>query len=197
MAALTLILTAAAMGPAAASPGDPIHSSDVLQDGWDLHTWYHLGRPEAGAVSAESWVDVHWPCFTSTDEDQDCVVEDVRGHGLVRKEYRVKRTQINLVRLGRYPSGVLAQNTTPLNSGTLPLIERRTSWVTAEQFCGADSFRAWTRTTFDVRWSDDKVSQGLTLLGPPTEDMATLVCPTLAMTAAQRQAYRQQLLASR
>ena len=57
-------------------------------------------------MSAETWVDLHWPCFTATDEDQDCLLEDVRGHGLVRKRSKVKRTQIDLVRDPRLPHRV-------------------------------------------------------------------------------------------
>ena len=131
-------------------------------------------------MSAETWVDLHWPCFTATDEDQDCLLEDVRGHGLVRKLSKVKRAQIDFVRLGRYPSGVLTVNNTNVNSGTRPLIESRTAWVPAEQFCGDSSLRTWNRVTFDVRWSDDYLTKGLTLLSDPTGDYPTVICPTSA-----------------
>jgi hypothetical protein len=157
LALTTLTLT---LPGAAASPGDPVHANDVIGlEGWKERTWAHFGNWRRGEVSAETWVDLHWPCFTATDEDQDCLLEDVRGHGLVRKLSKVKRTQIDFVRLGRYPSGVLTVNDTNVNSGTRPLIESRTAWVPAEQFCGDSSFRTWNRVTFDVRWSDDYLTR--------------------------------------
>src|SRR4051794_22566549 len=102
-ASLPLVLAVAPRG-AVASPDDPVHPSDVIEhDAWTEKTWDHFGHYERGEVSAESWIDLHWPCFDSTDEDQDCTIEDVRGHGLVRKESKVMRTQIDFTRLGRYP----------------------------------------------------------------------------------------------
>jgi hypothetical protein len=195
---LMLALTTLALalpGGAAASPGDPVHANDVIGlAGWKEKTWAHFGNWRRGEVSAETWVDLHWPCFTATDEDQDCLLEDVRGHGLVRKLSKVKRAQIDFVRLGRYPSGVLTVNNTNVNSGTRPLIESRTAWVPAEQFCGDSSLRTWNRVTFDVRWSDDYLTKGLTLLSDPTEDYSTVICPTLSTPLEQRTAVRDQLL---
>jgi len=118
---------------------------------------------------------------------------NVRGHGLVRKLSKVKRTEIGFVRLGRYPAGVLAVNGTNVNSGTLPLIESRTPWVPAEQFCGG-SFRTWNRVTFAVRWSDGHLTKGLTLLSDPSEDYSTSICSTFSMTVEQRKAARDRLL---
>jgi hypothetical protein len=191
---IALALPLASPGAATASPGDPVHANDVIGlEGWKEKTWAHFGNWQKGEVSAETWVDLHWPCFTSTDEDQDCLVEDVRGHGLVRKLSKVKRTEIDFVRLGRYPAGVLAVNGTNVNSGTLPLIESRTPWVPAEQFCGG-SFRTWNRVTFAVRWSDGHLTKGLTLLSDPSEDYSTSICSTFSMTVEQRKAARDRLL---
>lgn len=194
---LVLAMTLAAESPVSnASPGDPIHSSDIDQAGWDYRDWQHFGNYSYGSVSAESWVDLHWPCFNVTDEDDDCAIEDIRGHGLVEKQYKVLRTQIDFVRLGRYPSGVLAFNGTNVNSGSLPLIESRTPWVAVEKFCGEASFRAWNRVTFDVRWSDNRLSTGLSLLSDPTSDMVDLVCGTgiAAASPTQRLQIRSQVL---
>ena len=72
---LMLALTTLALalpGGAAASPGDPVHANDVIGlAGWKEKTWAHFGNWRRGEVSAETWVDLHWPCFTATDEDQD------------------------------------------------------------------------------------------------------------------------------
>jgi hypothetical protein len=48
---------------------------------------------------------------------------------LVKKEYKVSRVEIGLVRLGRYPAGTLVENRTNKNSGTLPQIEQMTAWL--------------------------------------------------------------------
>jgi hypothetical protein len=195
--ALLVVLVVAA--PAAASPGDPIHSRDIIQDGLDFKWWYHYGNPNRGEVQGEAWVDVHWPCGDSTDEDGDCVVEDVRGHTKVTKIYRVARVQTNLTRLGRYPAhpadpaGTLAQNTTPRNSGTLPTVEHLSPWVTTQQFCGQNAFQTWTRLRFDVRWSDSRLSQGLTMLSQPTVDYISSLCGAEAMSLAERKALRAKL----
>ena len=89
---------------------------------------------------------------------------------------------------------VLTVSDTNVNSGTRPLIESRTAWVPAEQFCGDSSLRTWNRVAFDVRWSDDCLTKGLTLLSDPTEDYSTVTCPTLSTPLEQRQAVRDQLL---
>jgi hypothetical protein len=47
----------------------------------------------------------------------------------VKKEYKVSRVEIGLVRLGRYPAGTLVENKTNKNSGTLPQIEQTTAWL--------------------------------------------------------------------
>jgi hypothetical protein len=196
LAFVLAVLAFAVPHSAAAAPGDPVSGGDVIEDGasWKAKTWAHFGNWTKGEVEAESWVDVHWPCFSATDEDQDCAVEDVRGHGLVRKLSKVSRTEIDFTRLGRYPSGVLAVNDTNLNSGTLPVIEHRTPWVATEQFCGADSFRAWNRVTFAVRWSDNWLTTGLSLLSDPTDSFAQEICSMSTLSAQQRSAVRSDLM---
>ena len=101
---------------------------------------------------------------------------------------------LHFVRLGRYPAGVLTVNDTNVKSGTRPLIESHTAWVPAEQFCGDSSFRTWNRVAFDVRWSDNYLTKGLTLLSDPTGDYSTVICPTLGTSLEQRRAVRDQLL---
>ena len=77
-------------------------------------------------MSAESWADLDWPCFTDRDIDQNCDVQRIRGHGLLQKESKVSRVEVGLVRLGRYPAGTLVENETNKNSGTLTQIEQTT-----------------------------------------------------------------------
>jgi hypothetical protein len=202
---LVLLLTLAAVAsmtvtPAAhASPDDPISAADVFQDGWNIKDWDHFGNPLKGTVEAESWVDVHWPCFGTTDEDQDCTVEDVRGHGVVRRIHKVKRMMVDRVRVRVYPSGtILGQNDadTPISQRTLPEIQGRTAWAPVEQFCGADSFQAWSRITFWVRWSDDWLTKDLSLLSDPTSDFAGSICETNTMTLAERKTAHDRLMAA-
>jgi hypothetical protein len=199
---LLLVLALSALlvpASAQASPSDPgAYGPDITPDGWTEKTWAHFGNWTKGEVSAESWTDLNWPCSGTTDNDQDCMIEDVRGHSLVRKVYKVTRTEIDFTRLGRYPAGVLAVNDTNLNSGTLPVIEHRTPWVQVAQFCGAEDFRTWTRVTFAVRWSDGRLTKGLSLLSDPTENWAGTICQEAAaladMTPAERKAARDQFV---
>jgi hypothetical protein len=193
---VALVLGLLLIAPTAvASPSDPgAYGPDITEDGWKEKTWAHFGNWMKGEVSAESWVDLNWPCFGASDNDQDCAIEDIRGHGLVRKVYKVTRVEIDFTRLGRYPAGTLATNNTNLNSGTLPLIEHRTPWVQVAQFCGTEDFRAWNRVTFATRWSDGWLSTGLSLLSSPTENIASSICNTTAMSPAERQQLRNQLV---
>ena len=135
---------------------------------------------------------IRWPCFTARDVGQNCDIQRIRGHGLVRKGSKVSRVEIGLVRLGRYPAGTLVENETNKNSGTLPQIEQTTAWLPVASESCATTFRAWTRTSFAVRWTDGRLSK-LSLLGDPTTSQ---VCRrTAAMTPAQRQQLRAQLQA--
>jgi hypothetical protein len=189
------------MGGVAAqgSPGDPIHSQDITRDGWETKDWYHFGDPLRGAVEVEVWVDVHWPCGGFSDEDGDCVVEDVRGHSLTRKIMKVRRTQTNLTRLGRYPAhpadpaGVLAENTTSKNSGASSTVEHVSPWVPVQQFCGQNAFQIWTRVRLDVRWSDNRLSKGLTMLSRPTWDYIASICGVSSLSMPERRTLRDQL----
>jgi hypothetical protein len=45
-----------------------------------------------------------------------------------------------------------------------------------------------------VRWSDDYLTKGLTLLSDPTGDHSTVICPTLVTPLERRRAVREQLL---
>jgi hypothetical protein len=186
--------------PAAhASPGDPLAAADILQNGFNIKSWDHFGNPLKGTVLAESWVDLHWPCFGTTDEDQDCMIEDARGHGTVSREYKVTRVMVDRVRVRVYPAGtILAQNDadTPISQRTLPLVEGRTAWKSTEQFCGPTDWRLWSRITFWVRWSDGWLTKDLSLLSDPTENLAQSICETNAMTLAQRKAVHDQLVAA-
>jgi hypothetical protein len=180
----------AALAVLCAAPALPAQTSDLTTDGWSFKTWYHLGNTGKGAVSAESWVDLDWPCFTTRDVDQNCDIQRVRGHGLVKKESKVARVEIGLVRLGRYPAGTLVENQTNKPSGTLPRIEQTTAWYPATNEGCATTFRSWTRTSFAVRWTDGRLSK-LSLLGDPTT--ADVCRQTAAMTPARRQRLRSQV----
>jgi hypothetical protein len=182
----------AAVAALVAAPPASAQASDITPDGWAYKSWYHLGNVLKGEVSAESWVDLDWPCFTARDVGQNCDIQRIRGHGLVRKGSKVSRVEIGLVRLGRYPAGTLVENETNKNSGTLPQIEQTTAWLPVASESCATTFRAWTRTSFAVRWTDGRLSK-LSLLGDPTTSQ---VCRrTAAMTPAQRQQLRAQLQA--
>jgi hypothetical protein len=146
--------------------GDPVHANDVIAlEGWKERTWAHFGNWQTGEVSAETWVDLHWPCFTATDEDQDCLLED--GRAMVWSA-----------------------------SGPRSGARRSTSsaWAPVEQFCGDSSLRTWNRVTFDVRWSENYLTKGLTLPSDPTEDSSTVICPTQTTPLERRKAVRDQLL---
>ena len=67
------------------------------------------------------------------------------------------------------------------------------AWVPVEQFCGDSSLRTWNRVTFDVCWSDNYLTKGLTLLSDPTEDSSTVICPTQSTPLERRKAVRDQL----
>lgn len=190
---LLLLVLAALLPPLMAAAPASAQASDIIPDGWSGKFWDHFGNPLKGTVYAESWVDLDWPCFTARDIDQNCDVQRIRGHGLVKKEYKVSRVEIGLVRLGRYPAGTLVGDETNKNSGTLPQIEQTTAWYTATNLgCGTD-FRAWTRTSFAVRWTDNWLSK-LSLLGDPTVER---FCQAAAASPVQRQQLRQQLVAQR
>jgi hypothetical protein len=173
-----------------AAPPAPAQASDITTDGWSFKSWYHLGSSLKGEVSAESWVDLDWPCLTVRDVGQNCDIQRVRGHGLVKKESRVSRVEIGLVRLGRYPAGTLVENETNKNSGTRPQIEQTTAWFPVTNDGCATTFRTWTRTSFAVRWSDGRLSK-LSLLSDPTT--ADVCRQTATMTPAQRRRLRTQL----
>jgi hypothetical protein len=173
-----------------AGPSGSAPASDITPDGWTYRSWYHLGNILRGEVSAESWADLDWPCFTDRDIDQNCDVQRIRGHGLVQKESKVSRVEIGLVRLGRYPAGTLVENDTGRNSGTLAQTGQTTAWYPVTSDGCATTFRAWTRTSFAVRWTDGRLSK-LSLLSDPTTSQ---VCrQTATMTPAQRQHVRSQL----
>jgi hypothetical protein len=198
LALVTLTPLTATTG-ANASPDDPISAADIVQSGWSLKDWDHFGNPLKGTVEAESWVDLHWPCFDATDEDQDCMIEDARGHGTVSRQYKVKRVMVDRVRIRVYPSGtILAQNDadTPISQRTLPLVEGTTAWKPTEQFCGPTDWRLWSRITFWVRWSDDWLTKDLSLLSDPTENLAQSICETNATALAERKAVHDQLMAA-
>jgi hypothetical protein len=163
--------------------------SDIQPDGWTTKDWDHLGNYLKGNVRAESWVDLDWPCFNSRDTGQNCDIQRIRGHGLVKKVYKVSRVEIGLVRLGRYPAGTLVENERNKNSGSLSQIEQTTGWLSVDtEGCGT-TFRSWTRTSFAVRWADGRLSK-LSLLSDPT---STQVCSQAAMTSAERQQLRARL----
>jgi len=149
--ALAVLATSLLAPPATAQTGD------VYRDGWSLKSWYHPGNPHRGEVSAESWVDLDWPCGTPRDVGMNCDIQRLRGHGLVRKEYKVTRVEIGLVRLGRYPAGTLVQNERNRNSGSLSQVGQTTAWYPVAEDCVV-AFRAWTRTSFAVRWTDGRLS---------------------------------------
>lgn len=189
LVALAALMTLTVTPAAQASPDDPISAADVTQDGWNFKYWDHFGNPLKGTVGAESWVDLHWPCFNATDEDQDCMIEDARGHGTVSREYKVKRVMVDRVRLRVYPAGtILAQNDadTPPSQRTLPLVEGTTAWKSTEQFCGPTSWRLWSRITFWVRWSDDWLTKDLSLLSDPTQNLTSNICETNTLSAQER-----------
>jgi hypothetical protein len=173
-----------------AQPPVAAQAGDVVTDGWSAMTWNHLGDPGKGQVSAESWVDLDWPCLTPRDVDQNCDIQRVRGHGLARKVRKVARVEIGLVRLGRHPAGTLVENQTNRNSGTRSQVEQTTPWVAATNEGCTTAFRTWTRTSFAVRWSDARLSR-LSHLGDPTT--AQLCTHTAAMTPAQRSLLRAHL----
>jgi hypothetical protein len=187
---LLVALLAALAVPAAASPARA-QAGDILTDGWSSRTWHHLGEARRGAVSAESWVDLDWPCLDDRDVGQDCDIQRVRGHGLVEKLAKVARVEIGLVRLGRYPAGTLVQNGTNRNSGSRRLVEQTTAWYPVSTDGCDNPIRAWTRTSFAVRWTDRRLTK-LSLLGRPTD--ARVCSQTAALTTAQRRRLRSQLL---
>ena len=53
------------------SPGDAGHAGDESEWAWTYTPWTHFGSCSRGAVSGESWVDLHSPCGSPTDEDDD------------------------------------------------------------------------------------------------------------------------------
>jgi hypothetical protein len=184
---LTAILTLAVL---TITPAASAQASDIVRDGWTFKDWDHLGNYLKGNVQAESWVDLDWPCGPPRDPEYNCAIIRARGHGLVKKIYKVVRTEIGLVRLGRYPAGTLVENERNKNSGSLSQIEQRTAWYPVTSDACAITFRIWTRTSFAVRWSDARLSK-LSLLSEPTDAQ---VCDQAAMTRTQRQQLRTQLL---
>jgi hypothetical protein len=192
LALTTLTLT---LPGAAASPGDPVHANDVIGlEGWKERTWAHFGNWRRGEVSAETWVDLHWPCFTATDEDQDCLLEDVRGpwsgpqalQGQAHPDrlrppgplsLRCPDRQRHQRELGHAPA-----HREPHRMGAGRAVLRRQLLPDLEP--------GHLRRPLVGRLPD----QGLTLLSDPTEDYSTVICPTLDTPLEQRKAVRDRLL---
>ena len=181
MRRMLLATALAVLATSLLAPPATAQTSDVYRDGWSLKSWYHPGNPHRGEVSAESWVDLDWPCGTPRDVGMNCDIQRLRGHGLVRKEYKVTRVEIGLVRLGRYPAGTLVQNERNRNSGSLSQVEQTTAWYPVAEDCVV-AFRAWTRTSFAVRWTDGRLSKR-SLLGDPT---TMEICRQGDLTVAER-----------
>lgn len=186
MRRMLLATALAALAAALLAPSATAQTSDVYRDGWASRSWFHLGDPHRGEVSAESWVDLDWPCGTPRDIGMNCDIQRLRGHGLVRKESKVVRVEIGLVRLGRYPAGTLVENERNKNSGSLPRVEQTTAWYTVDTEHCEVAFRAWARTSFAVRWADGRLSK-LSLLG----DRTTMeICRQGDLTVAERRRLR-------
>jgi hypothetical protein len=142
----------------------PPASADVFYFRWGetSKTYSHYGNPALGQFTIQTWVDERFDTTTGATA--------VRGHGRIVKVSKVVRTQVELVRLGRVAGGVLAENTTFVNSGTAPYAERVTAWVpVGDQFACADASPLWNRTSGSARWADGTLSSKVSLLGKPTE----------------------------
>lgn len=161
--------TVAALAAAAAILGlviggaGPASADTFYRWGDADHTFYHLGNPAAGSVTVEVWVD---------ERDTDTHDYFLRGHVRVTKGAKATRVQVDLVRLGRATGagGTLVQTTVSRNSGAAQSVEMTTDWVQVlDSFECPDPFEAWTRGTASVRWTDGRLSTGVTLLGGRSE----------------------------
>jgi hypothetical protein len=120
----------------------------------------------------------------SDDSNQ---VFGARGFGAIEKSRKALRVQVDRVRLGvvpgpGFPEGiVLADNKTPVNSGTFG--DRAisvTDFQSVQQtnasggcLSGKARARLWTRAFYSVRWNDGSLSRYSRLSNPSTEFYCT------------------------
>jgi hypothetical protein len=128
------------------------------------HDYYHYGNSSLGEFDTSVWVDE-----LERDYDEDGIpdADFIRGHARNCKVRGVLRSQVDYVRLGNATQGgVLAEKLTAVNSGTAPCADSVTAWVKVadSSTCGSP-FEAWVRGGFSARWSDLRLSSGVTYVG--------------------------------
>jgi hypothetical protein len=165
--ALTLLLAIANVGSAATSASgkeaaarraaqqpmatDAANDVFAINDGFVTKTWYHLGNPANGILTAETWGETGW-----LDAGNNTVAPN-NSQGVVRalKQAKVLRVAVRVELWGSDDTGdhQLASSST-VNSGTASSALVKTPEVDVR----SAPCLLWTRAFVTVRWTDNRLS---------------------------------------
>ena len=160
LVALTAVLAGALALAAPASARGVSHDAEFF----DFPA--HYGNEANGYVEIEGGVNL----LTS---NASFATLGMNGYGKITKQFRVRSVQVDFVRLGiaTGSGGVLAQNTTPKNSGTsaVSAYSETVRWTpmrdSEDPSCTGAPFAVWVRVGFSIRWTDGALSR-FSVLGP-------------------------------
>jgi hypothetical protein len=140
---------AAQQPSAAAAPNDAF----AINDGFVTKTWYHLGNPAYGILTAETWGETGW-----LDAGNNTVVPN-NSQGVVRalKQSKVLRVAVRVELWGADDDPSTARmltSSSTVNSGTASSALVKTPEVNVR----TSPCLLWTRAFVTIRWSDNRLS---------------------------------------